>query len=137
MQSKAKKSLTAMWFQPGGAGADNAGGAANATTTTSAAAETPTAADYLAAVYTGIKDVVEMCLNAHGKTRCFEILGARTRASPCPVPIATTSCYSSRRRTTLASSLRASLFERFVIVLTDFAFLVFLLTPSPPFPPPS
>ncbi|KZV92975.1 hypothetical protein EXIGLDRAFT_717734 [Exidia glandulosa HHB12029] len=57
-----------------GAGAGNAG-AANATTTTSAAAETTTAADNVAAADTGIKDVVEMCLNADGKTGCFEILG--------------------------------------------------------------
>ncbi|KZV93906.1 hypothetical protein EXIGLDRAFT_767659 [Exidia glandulosa HHB12029] len=101
---KVKKPVTAMWIQPGGvpgrkaaaanafrkkkggkgkggkgnagagAGAGNAG-AANATTTTSAAAETTTAADNVAAADTGIKDVVEMCLNADGKTGCFEILG--------------------------------------------------------------
>ncbi|KZV99939.1 hypothetical protein EXIGLDRAFT_831169, partial [Exidia glandulosa HHB12029] len=89
-----------MWFQPGGvpgrkaaaanafskkkgsnggkgnaragAGADNAG-AANAPT--SAAAETTTAADDLAAADTGIKDVVDICLNKDGKMGCFEILG--------------------------------------------------------------
>ncbi|KZV99933.1 hypothetical protein EXIGLDRAFT_762225, partial [Exidia glandulosa HHB12029] len=53
-----------------GAGAGAGSGIANATTTTSAAAGTTTAADNVAAADTGIKDVVEMCLNGYRERDC-------------------------------------------------------------------
>ncbi|KZV93897.1 hypothetical protein EXIGLDRAFT_31867 [Exidia glandulosa HHB12029] len=61
----------------------DAGGAASATTIISAAAEATTVDD-LAAVDMGIKAVVQMCLNADGKTGSFGILGVFKVSAAAP-----------------------------------------------------